>query len=368
MIHTLGVGVDLIGQHIKGDTTIAQRQIFHTVMRADRFKNRSVLIKLCLGYVARHCIGAHGNDLCVGIEILQPHDSRHVRVRQGVPLGGSQIHRRGCGCGIKAARRDAAPHVVACAKEQDNVGRAVCTKVLDTGDGCHSGVGTQVARILILGIQHLRAGPAVVDAQLCAKLGDGLHPPSLRHVGQQIILRITGTVRQIEAICHGDVACEGRGAGGEDRNHFPVIFVRIGMSCTTGGTSSSLVGVTQGIDIRVGVGVAAGAGMGGITLGSAGGSGYNSFVVMFPIENIHLILIAVIPHGNIDGDCALGGDEVAAVFGKLRVSLGGCHGFDHAVFAKEGHADAVGTGMAILTGLTKGGSIDLVSGVDQNRD
>ena len=144
---------------------------------------------------------------------------------------------------IKAACRDTATHVVTCSEEQNDVGRAVSPQILDSGDGCHCGIGSKVARVDVLRIEYLRAGPAVVDAQLGTKLCNHLHPPGFVHVGQQIVLGISGSVCQVKAVRLGNVAGKGRGACGQNRNDLVLVVSCLGMLCRAYGAAHAAPGV-----------------------------------------------------------------------------------------------------------------------------
>ena len=216
VVHTLGVGVDAIRQHVEGHAAIAQVQILYTVMVADGLDYRAVGIQLCLRDIAGHSIGAHDQDFRIGIEMLQPHNGRHIGIGKGSPLGSRQVHFGGGRGGIKAAYAHAASHIVACPEEQDHIRRAVGTQILDAGQGSHGSIGTQITGIGVLGIQHPGAGPAVIDTQLGIQFLDDLHPPGFIHISQQISLGIPGTMGQIEPIRLRDVPGKGGGAGTEN--------------------------------------------------------------------------------------------------------------------------------------------------------
>ena len=62
---------------------------------------------------------------------------------------------------------------------------------------------------------------------------------------------------------------------------------------------------------------------------------------VLPIEEVDLPLVGARPHGDVDGNRALGGDQISAVLGKFGIGLGGAERFGNAVRAEEGRANAV---------------------------
>ena len=85
-------------------------------------------------------------------------------------------------------------------------------------------------------------------------------------------------------------------------------------------------------------------------------------------QNKHLVGVLCIPHGNIDGNRALGGDQIAAVCGKLRIRFCRLHSLDDLVVAKEGDADAARACMSVLPCLAKRGGKDLITRLYGNGD
>ena len=222
-VHALGVGVNAVGEHSRRDAAPAQIQRGNAVVVTDRLHHGDVEVEFCLGGIARHGVGGDGEDLGVGVKMLQTQDRGHVGVRKAIPLGCGQICLGGRGGGIKAAKGYSAADVVARSEEQDHVGRAVCAEVLNARERGHSGVLAEVSGVAVDKVADGGACPAIVDAQLGVKILNELHPPGLVDVGEQIVLRIARTVSKIEAVGLGNVALEGGGACRKNGDHLALI-------------------------------------------------------------------------------------------------------------------------------------------------
>ena len=329
MIHALGVGVNVVRKHIEGHAALPQIHNGNPVMVTDGLQNGGVFVQLCAGNIAGHGVGGHCHDLGVGVEVLQAHDGCNIGVSQSAPLFGGQIHLCRCGSGVEASQRYTSAHIVAGTKEQDQIRAAVGTQILDTGQRCHGRIGAQVAGVGILGVEYLGACPAFVDAQFRIQLLYYLHPPGFVHISQQITLGVSSTVLQIEAVRRGNITGKGGGAGTEDGNDFTLV-------------GSQAIG------------------------SSTANRALTAFVGMRCVEDVQLVIIAIAPHGNVDRSGTLGGNEISAVLAELGVSTRRIQGFDDTVFAKEGHADAIGGSMTVFPCFTEGGSKNLVTRLDGN--
>ena len=115
-----------------------------------------------------------------------------------------------------------------------------------------------------------------------------------------------------------------------------------------------------------GITIAAVAGIGGVALLGAGGCGYNRIAIVFPVQNINFISIAVIPHGNINSNRTFGSSEIAAVFRKFRIAFRGTHCFCNAVCAEEGNPDSVCGSIPIFTGFSPRSRKNLFSRFNRN--
>ena len=140
----------------------------------------------------------------------------------------------------------------------------------------------------------------------------------------------------------------------------------IGIFFATSGAGAIFVAMPGCLHIIVYIAVTAGAGVGCVAFFGAGGRGGNRGVLMLPVKEINLILVAVAPHGNIDSNRALGGDEIAAVFGKFRMAFRGGHCFCNAVCAEEGNPDSVCGSIPVFTGFSPRSRKNLFSRFNRN--
>ena len=83
------------------------------------------------------------------------------------------------------------------------------------------------------------------------------------------------------------------------------------------------------------------AGVGGITLGGAGGCRHISRIAMLGRQNVYRIVALIIRHGQIQSNRALGGGNIA-VLGKLCIHHVAADRLQDTVLIKPGHADTVG--------------------------
>ena len=228
LVHALRVRMDPIRKHIKGHTAVAQVQILHSIMVADRLDYCTIFVQLRRRGVTGHGVGRHGYDLGIGIEVFQAQAGGCVRIGKAAPLGRGQVDLRGRAGRVKGPQCDSAANVISGAEEEDHIGRSVAPQILDAGQGGHGGIRAQVPRVSILRVGHLRTRPTVVDTQFGIQFVDDLHPPRFINVCQQIVLRIPGTVGQIEPVGFRDVSGKGGRAGRKDRDDFARIVRNLG--------------------------------------------------------------------------------------------------------------------------------------------
>ena len=212
VVHALGIRMDAVRQVSSSQAALAQIQSGYAIMLANRFQDRAILGELCFRIVGGGVAGQYRNDLSIRIVMLHTQNRCCISICQILPLGSSQLCFRGGSIRVKAAQRHSLPNVIHSTVEQNDIRSSVASQILNPGQRCHGCIFTQVTGIAIHSVQHPGASPAIVDTQLCIQFLDQLHPPSIVHIGQQIVLGIPGTVFQIEAIIHRDVSSEGTGA------------------------------------------------------------------------------------------------------------------------------------------------------------
>ena len=89
------------------------------------------------------------------------------------------------------------------------------------------------------------------------------------------------------------------------------------------GLQPAAEGMAEGVRVRVHERIAAMAGVGGEPLLGAGGGGNSGGVSMLTVENIDLILLAVIPHDDINSNGSLRCHQITAVGRKQSIGLTG---------------------------------------------
>ena len=198
-VKTCGIGMEVVRQMFCSnlDTTIHKIYIYNAIMLANLF-DLSIHCR-CIGHIRQHC-----NDLSIRIVVLHTHDHCNVRIHKGCPLVRYQIDFNRCIFRIKAT--DCGTTVIRATKHQNDIRCAVRTKVLNTSNGCHSRIRSNVATVRILCVIHSRASPAVVNTKFCIQFGKNLHPPRLVDIHRQIALRISVSVSKVETISHRSIS------------------------------------------------------------------------------------------------------------------------------------------------------------------
>ena len=260
--------------------------------------------------------------------MLQPKKGMDIAVRQIVPLFGGQIHGGGGGGGIEGADLCHMGQIVGAAVEQDHIRGSVAAQILNSGQIVHGRVFAGGAGGHGMVAAAGGTPPAVIDAQLGIQFGNDLHPPGLVHIRQQILLGIPGQMLQIEAVGHGNVAREGGNAVTQNRDDLAFVIGQIRVGFPAGRAGAVFVGVVPGQDVQ-------------------------------------LVVVAVIPHGDIDGDGTLRGNEIAAV-GNIRIiGIRGGIGLCDTFRIEECAADAVFASTVVRI-CAEGGGEDPVAGADRD--
>ena len=215
VVHTGSVGMNAVRQFRRGNAAIPQIRIGNAVMLANLGHDSVGLSQLFIGIVRGGDRRQQCHDLGIGIIMPHPQKGVHKAIRQIVPLCGGQIYRGRCSRCIEAAHLADMGQIVGAAIKQDDVRRAVGTQILNAHQIAHGSIFTGGAGGHRRTAAKGRAPPAVVDAQLGIQLRNDLHPPSLIHIRQQIILRIPRQMLQIEAVGGRNVT----GKGGDRVTH-----------------------------------------------------------------------------------------------------------------------------------------------------
>ena len=126
------------------------------------------------------------------------------------------------------------------------------------------------------------------------------------------------------------------------------------------------VGVTHCIDIGVGVGVTAGAGVSGVTLIGASRGSYIGSIAMFSIQNVYFPTISLRCHGDIDGNSSRRNRYISICF-EFRIDHVTGQRLHHTVVIKPSNAGTV-AGKAIDRLATEGGSPNSIAFLDREGD
>ena len=245
VVHARRVGVDAVGQIAHRDAAVPQIHIGNAVMLANLCQHRIGLCQLICGVIGLGVCGQHGNNRCLRIIIAQAQQRMYIAIRQIIPLFGCQIYGRRCRARIKGAYLGHMRKVVGAAVEQNHIGSAVGPHILNSGQIVHSGIFTGRTGRNRMSTADGCAAPAVIDTQLGIQCADHLHPPGFIDIGQQIVLRITGQMIQIEAIGHGDISREGGNGVTQNGDDLAFIVCQIGMLCAAFCADTICVGVSM---------------------------------------------------------------------------------------------------------------------------